>query len=59
MRLSTKDQLEGKVHEVKGAVKAIAGVATNNPGLESEGRLEKVAGTVQKTVGKIENLLED
>jgi len=58
MKRGTKDRIEGKVHEVKGAAKAISGQATNNPELEAKGQMEKVAGKVQKTVGKIETILE-
>jgi uncharacterized protein YjbJ (UPF0337 family) len=37
MKSSTKDQAEGKFHEVKGKIKEKAGKATNNPNLENEG----------------------
>jgi uncharacterized protein YjbJ (UPF0337 family) len=58
MKPSTKDQLEGKVHEVKGAVKEKTGQLTNNPDLEADGQAEKVAGTIQKKVGQVEKVLE-
>ncbi len=54
---STKDQVEGKLHEVKGAVKQVIGQATGNPDLETEGQAEKTGGTVQKKVGQIEKVL--
>jgi uncharacterized protein YjbJ (UPF0337 family) len=54
---STKQQLEGKLHETKGAAKQEAGEITNNPELESEGRTEKVAGIVQKKLGELEKVL--
>jgi uncharacterized protein YjbJ (UPF0337 family) len=57
MKDSTKDQLEGKVHEVKGAAKTAAGNATDNPELEAEGQDEKLAGKVQKKVGQVEKVL--
>ena len=44
MKDSTKDKIQGKVHEVKGAVKERVGRATNNPALEDEGTDEKVGG---------------
>jgi uncharacterized protein YjbJ (UPF0337 family) len=59
MKQSTKDQAQGKFHEVKGKVKEKLGRATNNPRLEDEGHDEKVAGKVQKKVGKVEKVLED
>ena len=58
MKPSTKDQIEGKFHEVKGDVKQKAGQVTNNPKLETKGRTEKFAGKVQKKVGQIEKVLE-
>jgi uncharacterized protein YjbJ (UPF0337 family) len=56
---STKDKIEGAVHEVKGAVKEKIGHATNNPNLEDEGTAEKVGGKVQKKVGDVEKALGD
>jgi uncharacterized protein YjbJ (UPF0337 family) len=58
MNNSTKDQAEGKFHEVKGKVKEKVGRATHNPGLEDEGTDEKVAGKVQKKVGQVEKVFE-
>ena len=54
MKPSTKDEVAGKIHEVKGTVKEKVGKLTNNPNLEAEGKVEKVAGTVQKKIGQIE-----
>lgn len=53
---STKQQLEGKLHETKGNAKEQAGRMTNDPELESEGRTEKVAGIVQKKLGEMEKV---
>jgi uncharacterized protein YjbJ (UPF0337 family) len=58
MKPSTKDQAEGKFHEVKGEIKEKAGKGTNNPNLENEGTDEKTAGKVQKKIGKVEKVLE-
>ena len=58
MKDSTKDQTEGKFHEVKGAVKEKIGHATGNPNLEDEGTAEKVAGKAQKKVGQVEKVVE-
>jgi uncharacterized protein YjbJ (UPF0337 family) len=57
MKDSTKDQIQGKGHEVKGAVKEKIGHAVNNPDLEAEGQDEKVGGKVQKKVGEVEKVL--
>ena len=58
MKTSTKDQMKGKFHEVKGKAKEKAGQVTNNPELESEGKSENLAGKVQKKVGQIEEIFE-
>ncbi|HCC58908.1 MAG TPA: CsbD family protein [Solibacterales bacterium] len=55
---SLKDQVKGKMHEVKGDLKEKAGRATNNPNLVEEGQDESIAGTVQKKVGQIEKVFE-
>jgi uncharacterized protein YjbJ (UPF0337 family) len=54
---SSKQQLEGKLHEELGEAKQKAGELVNDPKLESEGRTEKIAGIVQKTLGKVEKAL--
>ena len=38
MKDSTKDQIEGKAHEVKGKIKETLGKATNDPNLHAEGQ---------------------
>jgi uncharacterized protein YjbJ (UPF0337 family) len=58
MKSSTKDQIKGKVAEIKGAVKEQVGKATNNPTLVARGQNEKLAGKVQKKVGQIEKVFE-
>ena len=58
MKPSTKDQIAGRVHEVKGIVKEKAGEVTKNPTLRVKGRAENLAGKIQKKVGEIEKVLE-
>ena len=58
MKPSTQDQIEGKLHELKGKAKEKAGQVTNNPNLAAEGQDEKIAGKVQKKVGQIEKVFE-
>ena len=58
MKPSTKDQIQGKLHELKGTAKQKAGQATNNPNLEAKGQSEKLAGKIQKKVGQIEQVFE-
>jgi uncharacterized protein YjbJ (UPF0337 family) len=57
MKPSTKDEVAGKIHEVKGAVKEKVGKLTNNPDLEAEGTVEKVAGKIQKKIGQVKKVL--
>ena len=58
MKDSTKDKIEGTMHEAKGAVKEKVGHAFNKPDLETEGNSEKVAGKIQKKVGDVEKVVE-
>jgi uncharacterized protein YjbJ (UPF0337 family) len=58
MTPSTKDQVEGKFHEVKGKVKEKAGQAVGNPNVEADGQSENLAGKVQKKVGQVEKVFE-
>ena len=57
MKPGTKDEVAGKIHEVKGAVKEKVGKLTNDPDLEAEGTLEKVAGKVQHKIGQVKKVL--
>ncbi len=58
MKPSTKNEVEGKVHEVKGTIKEKVGRLTNDPDLEGEGIGENIAGTVQNTIGKVQKVIE-
>lgn len=56
MKSSSKDQLEGAMHEVKGTAKEVAGKLTDNPTLVVEGSDEKIAGKVQGKIGEIKKI---
>jgi uncharacterized protein YjbJ (UPF0337 family) len=58
MNPGTKDEIAGRVHEVKGTIKEKAGELTNDPDLEGEGIVEKIAGKVQQKIGKVEKAIE-
>jgi uncharacterized protein YjbJ (UPF0337 family) len=58
MKPSTQDQVQGKLHELKGKVKQAAGQVTNDPNLEAEGQAEKFSGKIQKKVGQVEKVFE-
>lgn len=57
MKSSIKDQAEGAFHKVKGSVKEIVGIISENPNLEAEGNREKIDGTVQEKIGQIKKVL--
>ncbi len=58
MKNSTKNEIEGKFHEVKGNLKKKAGQMTNSPRLKAEGQIEKSAGKAQQKLGRVEKALE-
>jgi len=53
MKPSTKDELEGKLHEAKGKVKEKVGQVINNPDMETKGQNEKLAGRVQRKSARL------
>jgi uncharacterized protein YjbJ (UPF0337 family) len=57
MKPSTENEIAGKVHEVKGAIKEKVGQLTNDPDLEDEGTGEKMGGKVQKKIGQVQKVL--
>ena len=58
MQQSTKDQIKGKLHEVKGKAKEKVGQVTNRPKLVAEGQDEKFAGKIQRKIGQVEKVFE-
>jgi len=58
MKLSTENEIKGKVHEVKGTIKEKVGELTNDPDLEGQGMGEKIAGKIQKKIGQVEKVIE-
>ncbi len=57
MKPSTKNEIAGKVHEVKGTIKEKVGELTSDPDLEGEGIGERIAGKLQKKLGQVEKAL--
>lgn len=57
MKPSTRDQVAGKMHKVKGAIKKLAGKVTLNAELEGAGKDEKMAGAIQQKVGEVEKVV--
>lgn len=59
MKSSTTDNVEGKMHQVKGKVKEVAGKITNNLDLEAEGKEEFLAGKVQEKIGELKKIVDE
>jgi len=53
-----KEQVTGKVDELKGKVKQGIGKATNNPNLQGEGVVDEAKGKVKQTYGDIKNAIK-
>ena len=56
MKLSTKDQVEGKYHQMKGKLKETTGKLSDNPKLEAKGAGEKIAGKIQEKIGEVKKV---
>lgn len=52
MGLPNRDEVAGKVDQVKGATKETVGRAINDHELESEGNADRTGGKVQEGFGK-------
>ena len=57
MKSSTRDEAEGKLHQVKGKIKEIAGKVIVNPDLEAEGKDENLDGIAQEKIGQIKKVV--
>ena len=57
MDASTKDEVEGELHDLKGKVKEKAGQLVNDPDLKADGQAEQIAGKIQKKVGQVKKVL--
>jgi uncharacterized protein YjbJ (UPF0337 family) len=56
MKSSTRDQIESKVHKIKGEIKETGGQLLDNPKMEAEGTAEKIVGKVQEKTGQIKKV---
>jgi uncharacterized protein YjbJ (UPF0337 family) len=57
MKPSTKDNAEGKMHQVKGKVKETVGKVVGNDDLEAEGKVEKLDGKIQEKIGQVKKVV--
>jgi uncharacterized protein YjbJ (UPF0337 family) len=58
MKSSTQDNAEGKMHQVKGKIKEVAGRIVGNRDLEAEGKVENLEGKVQEKIGQIKKVVD-
>ena len=58
MKSSTRDKTEGKMHQVKGAIKEATGKIVGNRELETEGKIENLEGDVQEKVGEVKKAFD-
>lgn len=53
MKSGNQDQMAGKFHKVKGTLKEIIGILSDNPKLEASGTYERISGIVQHKIGQV------
>ena len=58
MKSSTKDNAEGKLHQVKGTIKEVAGIIVGNEKLEGEGKDENTEGKIQEKIGQVKKVMD-
>ena len=58
MKSSTKDNAEGKMHQVKGTIKEVAGRIVGNKDLEDEGKDENTDGKIQEKIGQVKKVMD-
>jgi uncharacterized protein YjbJ (UPF0337 family) len=54
-----KKNLEGKVDKVKGKIKEIGGVSTDDRDLEAEGKVDQLKGNVKEGLGNLRQGVKD
>ena len=54
-----KDQDEGRIDQVKGAIKETTGKVVGNDKLKAEGHADKIVGKVQANVGDAKEKIKD
>ncbi len=59
MKSSTKDNAEGKMHQVKGTIKEVAGRIFGKKHLEGEGKNENFDGKVQEKLGQVKKVMDE
>jgi len=57
MKSSTKNNAEGRMHQLKGKSKQILGKIFKNRKLEAKGKAENLEGNVQEKIGKVKKVV--
>jgi len=57
LKSGTRDEAEGKWHQIRWEIREITGKFGMDPGLESEGKDEGRSGKVQEKIGEIEKVV--
>jgi uncharacterized protein YjbJ (UPF0337 family) len=57
MKPSTRNQAKGKLENLKGRIKEIAGIVTGRGKLEAEGKNQALAGRARKKLGHVEKVV--
>jgi len=56
---SNKDQVEGRIKELKGTIKEVAGQVVGNEKLEEKGKVQKTLGRAQAKFGDVKQDVKD
>ncbi|HET9716742.1 MAG TPA: CsbD family protein [Pseudolabrys sp.] len=54
-----KERVQGAADQAKGKVKELAGKASSDTKLEAEGKVQKVGGKVQNTIGGMKDKMKE
>jgi uncharacterized protein YjbJ (UPF0337 family) len=57
MKSSTRHQARGKLENLKGKIKEVAGIVTGQRKLEGEGKNQKLTGKAQEKLGQVEKVI--
>ncbi|MFO7813810.1 MAG: CsbD family protein [Pelovirga sp.] len=57
MKSGNRDQLEGKLHEMRGKIREAVGEITHNRELMSAGKSEHISGQIQRNIGQINAMM--
>jgi uncharacterized protein YjbJ (UPF0337 family) len=58
MKSSSKNKIEGKIHQVKGTIKETVGRVLNNRAMEDAGGLENIKGQFKEKIGQLKKMVK-